>query len=107
MVAISQKQVKPIISNYEFNQNYLYLLVAISVLGGISFGFNLWVISKPHSITYLNGFLQNGTLFSLLAGIIVGVLLYKKIGSIIGKRILLQLCISLLVWLNGNNWGEA
>lgn len=98
MVAISQKQVKPIIGSYEFNQNYIYLLVAISVLGGISFGFNLWVISKPRSITYLNVFFQNGILCSLLAGVTVGVLLYKKIGSIIGKRILLQLCISLFVF---------
>lgn len=98
MVAISQKQVKPIIGSYEFNQTYVYLLVAISVLGGISFGFNLWVISKPHSITYLNVFFQNGALYSLFVGVAIGALLHKKISSIIGKRILIQLCISLLVF---------
>jgi MFS transporter, SP family, arabinose:H+ symporter len=98
MVAISQKQVKPIIGSYEFNQSYVYLLIAISVLGGISLGINLLLISKPRAIIYLNGFLQNGVLFSLLAGVTVGALLYKKVGSIIGKRILIQLCISLLIF---------
>ena len=98
MVVISQKHASPIIDRFEFNQSYVYLLVAVSILGGISFGFNLFVISKLHAIIYLNNFLQNGALLSLFLGIVFGVLLYKKVGSIIGKRTLIQLCISLLVF---------